>query len=246
MKMIPILFLLFAGSITCTSCEKEEFPITSGNLQIEVVAGENWLHDYPLFLGLSKENPPQFAIWIEDTLENYVTTVYVTKKIATEGWVSNKGNRRKEALPYWCHQRGVVYRDGLMLPTKENPMPDAVTGATPKSSRTFATQTDRLKAPFVIKAEFNHSVDFNKSFPKNAKKGDGNYSGGSEGSGQPAIIYAGTIYPNQTTIELKLIGRSSADGSDGNIYTDLEKLTTARNIVQSITCQIVEKSSLAH
>jgi hypothetical protein len=51
------------------------------------------------------------------------------------------------------------------------------------------------------------------------------------GSGQPTVIYADTIFPSQTNAELKLIGRSSSDGTNGRIYTDLQKLTTAKKIL---------------
>jgi len=87
----------------------------------------------------------------------------------------------------------------------------------------------RLKSfnePVVIKAEFNHSIDFNEFFPEDAKVGDANYSGGDMGSGQPAIVYAGTIYPETKDMELQIIGHISPDGSNGNINTDFVKLAT--------------------
>lgn len=46
---------------------------------------------------------------------------------------------------------------------------------------------------FVVKVEVNHSTDFNDYFPKNAQVGDSNYSGGKEGSGQPAVIYKAEV-----------------------------------------------------
>lgn len=217
-----------------SSFEKEELSFTEGDIQIEIEIGEHWLHDFPLLLGISKKNPPQFAIWLEDTAGNYISTVFATYKIATEKWQSNNGNRRKEALPYWCHQRGVVYEDGLLLPTKANPLTDGITGATPKENKTLQLRLKNFSEPIVIKAEFNHSIDFNDYFPKGALEGDVNYSGGDMGSGQPAIIYAGTLNPDSNELELQIIGYSSPDGSNGNIYYDMEKLTTAKTIVGKI------------
>jgi len=238
MKMIVLNFLFFVCISLLSSCEKEELSFTSGDIAIEIETGENWLHDYPLFLGLTKKNPPQYAVWIEDTSGNYISTVFVTYKIATEGWVANKGNRRAEALPHWCHQRGVVYSDGLMLPTKENPLTDAITGATPKVSSTIQISPVTLNKPFVVKAEFNQSVDFNDFYPKSAKEGEDNYSGGEEGSGQPAVIYALTVYTDTKETELKLIGHSSHDGTDGNVFHNMEGITTAKAIVKSIKLTI--------
>lgn len=220
------------------SCEKKELSFKSGDISIEINTGGHWLHDYPLLLGLTKKNPPQFAIWLEDTSGNYISTVFATYKIATEGWINNNGNRRKEALPYWCHKRGIVYEDGLFLPTKDSPLVDGITGATPKENKTIKITPADLKKPFVIKAEFNHSVDFNSYFPKDARKGDDNYSGGRQGSGQPAVIYSATIFPQTTMAVLKLIGHSSPDGSNGNLYTDLKELTTAKTIVGSIVVTV--------
>lgn len=224
-----------------TSCKDEE-PLTfaQGDVRIEVEAGENWIHEFPMFLGIKKDNPPQFAIWLEDIDGKYLSTVYVTEKIATQGWISSNGNRRKEALPHWCYQRGVVYDDGLYLPTKKQPFTDANTGATPKKSTQFKISMSDFTTPVVIKAEFNHSIDFNTYFPEAAKPGDENYSGGDMGSGQPAVIYSDTIYPSQLTYTLKLIGRSSSDGTNGRIYTDLDKLTTAKSIVKSVKILIVK------
>lgn len=220
------------------SCEKEELFFEKGDIQIEIETGEDWLHDFPLFLGLSKKNPPQFAIWIEDTTGNYLTTVFATYKIATEGWQANKGNRRKESLPHWCYQRGIVYEDGLMLPTKENPLTDGITGATPTENKTILLTPVNLKEPFVIKAEFNQSTDFNDFFPEDAAEEDANYSGGKEGSGQPAVIYCTTVYAETQETELELIGHSSPDGTNGNIYSNMQGVTTAKSIVESIKLTI--------
>lgn len=44
------------------------------------------MHDFPLFLGINKKNPPQIAIWTEDTEGHYLSTIYVTHKIATQSW----------------------------------------------------------------------------------------------------------------------------------------------------------------
>jgi len=234
--LILMPFLLFAS----LSCEKDELIYSKGDLKITIETGDEWLHDFPLFLGLKKKNPPTFAIWIEDTSGKYLSTIFATYKIATEGWQFNNGNRRKESLPHWCFKHNVVYNDGLMLPTKNDPLPDGITGATPKENKEIRLSIKDFSNPIVIKAEFNHSVDFNYYFAENAHKGDNNYSGGEMGSGQPALIYADTIYPTKTIANLKLIGHSSPDGTDGNIYTDLDKITTAKNIVKNIKVELIK------
>jgi hypothetical protein len=226
------LFLLIS------SCRTEKLEFKKGELKIEVEVGKNWLHEYPLFWNFHIDNPPQFAIWIEDILGNYLSTVFVTYKIATESWLDNDGNRRVEALPHWCHKRAVVYKDGLLLPTKENPVVDALTGATPQEDKEFKLNLKNLKYPLIIKAEFNHSVDFNSYFPKSAKLSDNNYSGGKEGSGQPAVVYQTILKGDIHKLSLNMIGYSSPDGKDGDLRKDFDKLTSAKEIVKSINVEV--------
>ncbi|MBN2279134.1 MAG: hypothetical protein JXQ65_00985 [Candidatus Marinimicrobia bacterium] len=222
------------------ACSNPSLSYTNNNLKIEIKTGAHWLHEFPILFGIKKENPPQFAIWLEDTLGNYLSTIYVTSKIANESWLANGDNRRQEALPHWCFQRGVKYTDGLYLPTKENPFTDCITGATPKTNKTIQLDFEKVDEPVVIKAEFNHSTDWNDYFPEKAKKGNANYSGGKGGSGQPAIVYSDTIDYQNSVYQLELIGRSSADGSTGDLYNDFEKLTSAKEIIESIKVEVVE------
>jgi hypothetical protein len=238
MKMF--IWIILVGFLICQSCENEEYSGNTGDIRIHIETGDQWIHDFPLSLGFTKKNPPQFAIWLEDTSGNYMVTLFATSKIATEGWIGNKGNRRKETLPHWCHKRGIVYEDGLYLPTKEHPLTDGITGATPQGNKTFYLRNQQLPGQFIIKAEFNHSVDFNESYPEEAKAGDINYSGGSGGSGQPAVIYSATILPGSGVIYMSLAGHSSPDGSDAGIYSNMEGISTAKRIVKSITIDIVE------
>lgn len=230
---IAILAMLM---LNVCSCEKEDLQFETDNISVKVIEGENWLHDFPLFLGINIKNPPQFVIWLEDTEGNYISTLFVTKKIATEGWMSNDGNRRKEALPHWCYQRGIIYDDGLYLPTKEEPLIDGISGATPKAGIELKLEPAAYLRQFIIKAEFNHSIDFNDAFPENAKEGDSNYSGGDMGSGQPALIYSALIDldTNIKEYNLQLIGHSSADGTNGDIYEDLSGVTSAERIVKEV------------
>ena len=113
---------------------------------------------------------------------------------------------------------------------------DGITGATPRSSFDVKMKTVKDLRQFVVKVEVNHSTDFNDSYPKNAKEGDANYSGGKEGSGQPAVIYRADVDldSGKNSFEATLVGHSSPDGSDGEIYTDMTGLTSALEIVGRI------------
>lgn len=235
---LALIYLLLAASLC--SCEKEPLEYRQEDVKVCIEPGDEWLHDFPVFLGIKKKNPPQIAIWLEDTQGNYLATIYATYKIATQSWQAAQGNRRKEALPHWCHVRGVKYEDGLYLPTKNNPLADGISGATPRGGFDIKITPDRQFRQFVVKVEINHSADFNESYPKDAGEGETNYSGGSEGSGQPALVYAARIdlSSGDRLFEAVLSGHSSPDGSSGEVCGDLSGLTTALHIVKRITIQI--------
>lgn len=228
-------------SLVCFySCQNELIEYEQDDLKVRIEQGEEWLHDFPLFLGIKIQNPPQIAVWLEDKDGNYLSTLYVTHKIATRSWQSAGGNRRKEALPHWCYMRGVQYEDGLYLPTKEHPLTDGISGATPQGDFEIKlSPTNKLKT-FVVKIEINHSTDFNDNYPESAKEGDNNYSGGKKGSGQPALVYAANLdlSSGQKSYEAVLIGHSSPDGSSGEITEDTSGLTTALHIIKHITINI--------
>lgn len=242
MQLKRIVLGCAAITLLCQSaCRKEQLVYSSGDIRIRITAGTHWLHSYPLLLGIDKRNPPQLAVWLEDLEGNYLSSIFVTYKIAREGWISNGGNRRKEALPHWGHQRGVMASDGIYLPTKESPLPDGITGATPRASKEVKLSLTNFSKPIVVKAEVNHSTDFNEFYTKDAQNGTPGYSGGSGGSGQPSLIYAATIYPNQNQpIELQLIGHGSPDGSTGQIYPIDKSITSALSIIEKITVERIK------
>lgn len=234
MLFVSLLPLLFG------SCDKELIAYRHEDLQVEVTAGQEWLHDYPLFWGIKKKNPPQIAIWLEDAQGNYLSTVYASYKIATQSWQSAHGNRRKEALPHWCHARGVRYSDGLCLPTKREPLADGISGATPRGGFGLKLVPAAGLTRFTVKIEVNHSTDFNEAYPESAAEGERGYSGGSEGSGQPALVYAAQVdlASGAREFEAVLSGHSSPDGTDGGIDPDIAGLTSALRIVERITVRI--------
>lgn len=202
------------------------------SVSINIYKGKQYLHDFKVNSFLKIKTPPQMAVWVEDAEGNYMETLYATSKIVRQNWSkapsdpAQKGQiRRDEALPYWTHKRG-----------NEKNVPDTVTSATPKGSSTIHTKVGTAKGQYTILAEVNLSTDFNAYYPREAKAGEENYSGGEFGSGQPALVYAATINAEDNkTYELVPIGHSSPDGKDGKLYRDLSRLTTAGEIVDKIT-----------
>ena len=91
-----------------------------------------------------------------------------------------------------------------------------------------------------VMIEVNHSIDWNDAYPENAEAGAANYSGGDEGSGQPALVYRTDVDMDSghKTFEANLIGHSSPDGTDGEIHHDMDGITSALTIVKRITIRV--------
>ncbi|MDR1200745.1 MAG: DUF2271 domain-containing protein [Tannerellaceae bacterium] len=223
--------------VALASCNEDLVTYKQNDIRVQVSKGDAWLHDFPFLLGTNQKNPPQIAIWVEDLTGNYITTIYVSHKIATESWQGSGNNRRKESLPVWCHARGIKYPDGLYLPTKDEPLADGISGATPHGNLDVKMRPVGDLKQFVMKIELNHSTDWNNNYPEDAKEEDANYSGD---SGQPAIVYSAEIDLDSSRKQYTatIIGHSSPDGNNGNICPDTSALTSALNIAKEITINI--------
>ena len=243
-----VLLLLIGFSIAIPSCfmfpaqynEEESYLIFETNpegegisLEIEFRRGNS--HYFPMM-----------AIWIEDTLGNYIQTLYVAQSIATgifghgdasEGkWMPGE-IRRPAALPYWGHQRGIKAEDGLYLPSPESPVPDAYTGATPPESFILHTKTDKnIVIPFFVYLEINQSWDWNRYWTNDRYPGDMEY----RSSAQPALVYRTLIDTDQLSdgYLMEPAGRSHHSGATGELFDDLHTLTTALNIAEAIMVRV--------
>jgi hypothetical protein len=188
-----------------------------------------------------EHNHPLMAVWIEDMDGNYIQTLYVATSIAkgvfaygdksTGRWKAGE-IQRPAALPYWAHKRNVMNDKGNYMPRPGFEVPDAYSGATPKANFTLETRTDKpMSGKFRVLMEINQSWDWNRYWTNNKFPDDREY----KTSSQPAIVYAAEVtagvpgeYPMQP------IGRSHHAGADGKLYNDLETLTTALKIVESV------------
>ena len=191
-------------------------------------------------------NHPLMAVWVEDTSGNYIQTLYVAQSIATgifahgdnsTGQWTKGAIRRPAALPYWAHKRGVVADDGLYMPTPDQPIPDAYSGATPPGDFILNTHLD-MDGPtvFNVLLEINQPWDWNDYWTNSKYMDDYDY----KSSSQPAVVYLATIDLNSSAkeVEMKLIGHSHYSGKDGNLYTDVSTMTTALDIARSIVVKV--------
>lgn len=195
------------------------------------------------FIKGPEHNHPLMAVWLETTQGKYIETLYVAKSIAkgifqhgdkSSGKWEPGPIRRPAALPYWSHKRGVRASDGLYIPEQSNPMPDAVTGATPQKSFILQTTTsDKIESPVRILFEINQSWDWNEYWTNNKYPDDPDY----KTSSQPALVYMTTIDPSypDSVFVFKPIGHSHFSGKDGSLDENIGTLTTALEIASRIT-----------
>ena len=215
-----------------------EKTIGSQKMSIEVKKGRSF--KYPLL-----------AVWVEDSIGNYIETLYVSKQIASS--VFGKKNkvsgiweptviRRPEALPYWSHKRGIIASDGLYLPLNGPPDLDGVTGATPTSNFMIKTRGRVFQSGnYKIFLEINQSYDWNEYYSAKRFPDDLIYSG-SGNVGQPSLVYSTKIILNDSSSKtyhiMNLIGHGHHSGKNGKLYTDLKNITSAKMIADRIIVTI--------
>lgn len=217
-------------------------------LSVDLMSAEHFWH-------------PQIAIWTEDTAGNFLQNLYVTKATArglffggrskqnfktfdTQKEASTADYRRVNALPVWAHSRGIQYEDGMYVPTKQSPLPDGISGATPIDNFKLTTSTESNQN-FIIKLEINVAFDDNEFYSEFDFPDDATFHNGTGQLGQPSLIF-------ETRVDLKdgknyylmdLKGHGHRSGQTGVIYEDLSTLTTALDIVERIVVGVKRLSS---
>lgn len=179
---------------------------------------------------------PTLAIWVEDKQGNYLQDLYVSQKLAKQSFINFINKRRPEALPVWSHKRNIQTKDGLYVPDGDNPIPDGMSGATPKTNFILSSNLSDFDIDSVkVFLEVNQSFDWNEFYHENAFPEDTIYSGPGQ-VGQPALVYATPLISlkGENITKMELIGRAHHSGQDGKIYQDLENITTALDMMSRI------------
>lgn len=191
-------------------------------------------------------NHPLMVAWIEDMEGNYLQTIYIAESIgkgvfkhgdpSTGRWMPGPV-RRPAALPYWGHQRGIRAADGYYLPAQDDPMPDGVTGPTPKANFVIHAKVPQENMrQFRVLFEVNQSWDWNEYWTNDKFPGDKQYMS----SSQPALVYEAVvdIDSSMNEFELQPIGHSHWAGRNGKLYEDLSTITTALEITKSVKLRL--------
>ena len=89
-----------------------------------------------------------------------------------------------------------------------------------------------ISGKFRVLMEINQTWDWNSHWTNSKFPDDPEY----RTSSQPALVYAADVDTDSSQKEflMKVIGRSHHSGADGNLYSDLNTITTALEIVSEI------------
>jgi len=193
-----------------------------------------------------EHNHPMMAAWLEDEQGSYLQTLFVNESVA-KGYFKHADKSgghwhagelvRPASLPVWAHKRGVESVDGHFMPTMDQPVPDAYTGATPTTDFILESKSDKaLPEKFSVMFEINQSWDWNDYWTNNKFPDDEDY----KTSSQPSVVYAVDIDRDdlKSSYELRVIGHGHCSGKNGQINSEIETLTTALEIVENVHVQI--------
>jgi hypothetical protein len=174
---------------------------------------------------------PQISIWVEDSSHTFRHNIYVTRCFAKQQWRGINehpdSTYRTSSFPYWLGRLSAVSQQ---YPTSSNPLPDAVSSATPQGSFTIETTLDSSISAGTIWCEFNSSFDTNEIWQA---KGAEKYNG------QPSLIYACEFnLADAKSIILSYKGHGGATGTDHGLYNDENGIVSAKQIFSSISVEI--------
>lgn len=243
MKRLIFLTAIIAILASCSNRAK-----TTISEKTETLQTTPYEEGIPVSIHFDKGNEyyhPLIVFWIEDTEGNYLKTLYATKSIATgtyrygvesgKKWTLGE-RRRPAALPYWGHKRGFKAPDGLYIPTPKQPLPDAITGATPKNNFIINSKISPELKKFVVYMEINQTWDWNQHWHNNLYPNDDEY----KTSCQPALVYKVEVdlTSTQKKFMLKPAGHSHPSGKTGELFTDLSTFSTALEIAKEVSFNV--------
>lgn len=153
----------------------------------------------------------QMAMWVSDAENRHLATVYVTEAVGRlglgNGYMRLFGIVLREepgALPVWAWSRGVHYGKKV-YPPKTEPLPDAITGATPAVEQFVRTLSITLPGSL---ASIRPYLEVNVT-----------------GDRVPSMVFSGVLPVdlNWSSTELEFVGCGDSQGRSGRLQGDCGK-----------------------
>lgn len=170
--------------------------------------------------------PPQLALWLESPTTGAIRTLFVTYRTATDEWEGKSSC--PPSLPYWVSR----YREEFGRdrgPTRQDPLPDAVTGATPRLSFSHAFEVG--EGDWNLYLEVNVSGDYNQHYRKvftGTRFED-------FGNGQPSLVYRAHDITGGDGVEVELIGMTTPARTPQERLVEPIHITSADRLIRRIT-----------
>lgn len=146
---------------------------------------------------------------------------------------------RPESLPVFLHKYQQSSASKRLIPDGDDAIADAYSGATITQSFLLTANLKKPRRRFKVRLEINNSFDFNEYYSSDRFPDDDVYSGNGY-SAQPSLVYEASLdLDNLNSLTpMALIGRGHHSGKDGEIYQDLENITTALDMIDRIIVEI--------
>jgi hypothetical protein len=192
------------------------------------------IHQNPEMIRLSTfAEPPQFAIWIENSRTGQLKTVFVTSRVSKGDWEGKPSV--PVALPRWFGLfRGENKPFDFMTDNKYM----AVSGATPKEDYFSVRVEVKSGSSWICWIEVNLAGDFNDEFREfdiQTLKED-EFS-----CGQPALLYKASVNAIKGfTCNPSLIAQSVWENGKNRLEPVSAGVTTARNVFDKIKITVIQ------
>ena len=201
--------------------------LTNNRVQVEV---NIHINKEMIYLSVYAE-PPQFAIWLENTATGECQTVFVTYRVSRGDWEGKADV--PVALPRWNGifrgEKAVRLKDGDAI---------AVSGATPRDEYFRVRAEVKPGSEWILWMEMNLAGDYNdfyRQFNRETLQED-EYS-----CGQPALLYRTEIRATEGAAYTPEIVAMSLweDGAERVLPVD-STITTARDVFDQISILLVK------
>lgn len=153
---------------------------------------------------------------------------------------SKADRARPESLPVFLHKYQKITGSESIVPDGDNAIADAYSGATITQSFLMKSKLQKkVDGKVRVRLEINNSFDFNEYYSSDRFPDDATYSGNGY-SAQPSLIYEAIVNLGDVNsiIPMQLIGRGHHSGKDGDVYQDLENMTTALELIDRIIVEV--------
>jgi len=179
--------------------------------------------------------PPQFAIWLENTATKELKTVFVTHRVAKSDWEGKASV--PVALPLWYKLfRGSKNPGESTQKQKRSEM--AITGATPKADYFSLRIEVEPGSEWVCWIEMNLAGDFNDAFPEVNLKTlrEDEFS-----NGQPALVFRADVKANEgLKFTPVIISQSTWVNGVVDVEPVSDGITTAKKVFDDISISVIK------